>query len=173
MVVWLIGLSGAGKTTIGEQVYRRLKDMQDNVVFLDGDQVRAIMGNDLGYTAEARLANATRISNLCKVLNDQGIDVVCCILSFREETRRWNRAHIDDYYEVYVRVPMELLVERDSKGLYRGAASGEIDNVVGVDIRFEEPQVPDLVIDNDQQVENLTTLVESILAGLQASRPGA
>lgn len=173
MVIWVIGMSGAGKTAIGREVYRLLKAKRPNVVFLDGDDVRQIMGDDLGHTVEDRRANAWRISRLCRYLDGQGIDIVCAVLSIFHETQRWNRQHIPRYFEVYIRVPFETLVERDSKGLYRRAQAGEIENVVGVDIEFPPPASPDLVVDNDEPVESFVRLAERIVNAIpwEGSQP--
>ena len=163
MVIWLVGMSGAGKTAIGQQVYNLLKAQRPNVVFLDGDNVREIMGNDLGYGVADRRTNAARISRLCGFLSKQGIDVVCAILSIFPESQRWNRANIQQYFEVYIRVPFETLVRRDSKGLYQQALTGKIKNVVGVDIDFPEPPHPDLIVDNDAPVESFLEIAERIV----------
>ncbi len=154
MVIWIIGMSGAGKSTIGKEVYTLLKAKRPNVVFLDGDRMREIMGNDLGYTLSDRRQNADRICRLCKLLYSQGIDVVCAILSIFHESQEWNRRNIKNYFEVYIRVPFDLLVSRDPRGLYRQALDGRISNVVGVDIAFAEPLNPDLVIDNERRLES-------------------
>ncbi|HLG29315.1 MAG TPA: adenylyl-sulfate kinase [Candidatus Brocadiales bacterium] len=148
MVIWLIGLAGAGKTAIGWEVYTQLKKEGQNVVFLDGDHVRMIMGDDLGHTVEDREINAWRICRLCRHLDAQGIDVICSILSLFPETRQWNRERYSQYFEVYIDVPMEVLSKRDQKGLYSAAQSGTIKNVVGFDIPFDPPRSPDMVINN-------------------------
>lgn len=163
MIIWLIGLSGAGKTVIGREIHRLLKAKRPNVVFLDGDIVREIMGGDLGYSLEDRHKNAWRICRLCKYLDNQGIDVVCGILSIFHETQQWNRDNISHYFEVYIRVPMETLIQRDSKGLYRRALAGEIHNVVGFDVDFPPPLNPDLIIDNDKPLESLEPIAQRIL----------
>ena len=144
-VYWLTGLSGAGKTTIGKLLYQKLRAQQDNVVFLDGDQLRQVFGDDLGYTPEQRLKSAMRNARLCKLLFDQGLDVVCCTISMFDSVRDWNRTHIPGYCEIYVKASMETLRRRDQKGLY---SQGEID-VAGVHFAIEEPKAPDLILCND------------------------
>ncbi len=115
MVIWLIGLAGAGKTMIGREVYGLLKQRKPTVVFLDGDHVRRIMGDDLGYSIEDRHKNAWRICHLCEYLDSQDIDVVCSILSLFREHQNWNRQHYSDYFEVYIDVSMDELSARDKK----------------------------------------------------------
>lgn len=147
-VYWVTGLSGAGKTTIGKLFYEKLKSKELNTVFLDGDTLRQIFGNDLGYSLDARKKSAMRNSRLCKELSEQGINVICATISMFDDCRLWNRENIKKYKEIYIRVPMEILVQRDQKKLYSRAISGEISNVMGIDIDFEEPKNPDLIIDN-------------------------
>lgn len=164
-VYWITGLSGAGKTTIGKLFFEKLKTREDNVVFLDGDTLRQVFGDDLGYTEEARRKCAMRYSRLCALLGSQGIDVVICTISMFDEVRGWNHENIADYKEIYIRVPMEVLRQRDQKGLYSGNTSEKETDLVGVDIQFEEPKTPDVILDNDgtvspeKQVEILWSLL--------------
>ena len=166
MVIWLIGLSGAGKTSIGQAVHRLLNAKRPNVVFLDGDEMRELMGNDVGYGLADRRKNAERISRLCQWLDRQGIDVVCAILSVFPESQEWNRAHLPRYFEVYIRVSPEVLRARDSKGLYRRALNGEIKNVVGVDLAFTPPPHPNLVLENDAPVASFAGLAVQIVEAI-------
>ena len=147
MVIWLIGLSGAGKTVIGQELFTLFKQ-NNNCVFIDGDIIRDIFNNDLGHSLEDRKKNSRRISRLCHFLSRQNISVVCSILSISHEDQQWNRENIDNYYEVFIDVPLEVLLKRDTKGLYEKALKGEILDVVGVDIEFNDPPNADLVINN-------------------------
>lgn len=167
-VYWVTGLSQAGKTTVGTLLCRELWRRKNSAVLLDGDDLRGVFGDDLGYDAEARLQSAMRYARLCRMLSDQGIDVVCATISMAHDCRRWNRQHIARYFEIYLRVPMDELVARDCKGLYRRAQAGEIQNVVGVDILVEEPEAPDLVIDNYG-----ATTPENVLAMILAATGSA
>ena len=166
MVIWLIGMSGAGKTSIGREVYRLLNARRPNVIFLDGDDVRRVMGNDLGHTIEDRRVNAGRISRLCQFLDSQGIDVVCAILSIFHESQDWNRKQIPSYFEVYIRVPFDTLVARDRKGLYQEALRGEVKDVVGVDIEFPPPAHPDMVIDNEVPISSFERVAKEIVEAM-------
>lgn len=143
-VYFFTGLSGAGKTTIGGLFCRRLKATKPNAVYLDGDEIRVAFGEDVGYTHEERLRWAGRIFRVCKLLSDQGIDVVCCSIAMFDSVRQWNREHIPNYKEIYIRVKKETLMQRNQKGLYTAGH-----NVVGIDLPFDEPKTPDLVIQND------------------------
>lgn len=145
-VYFFTGLSGAGKSTIGGLFHQRLKATKPNVVYLDGDEIRPVFCEDSGYTNEDRLRRAWRIFRVCKMLSDQGIDVIVCSIAMFSEVRAWNRAHIPNYKEIYIRVTKETLLQRNQKGLYTSGV-----NVVGVDLPFDEPQSPDVVIQNDGQ----------------------
>lgn len=165
MVIWIIGLSGAGKTTLAGQVVERIRQLNGKVVLLDGDLIRTLFGNDVDHTIEGRRRNAERLSVLSKFLADQGIHVVAAVLSIFPDWRQWNRKNIPGYAEVYLKASMQTLLRRDIKNLYARAAKGEIVNVVGVDIPFPEPENPELVIENDLdrlEFEDFTDRIMSI-----------
>ena len=166
-LIWITGLAGAGKTTIGKQLYAQLKATKPEVVFLDGDQLREVFGKSEAYTQEERQQLALSYSRLCKVLCSQGIDVICATISMFTECHHWNRANIVRYCEIYIQVPMKILIERDQKQLYSRALQGEIKNVVGVDLGFVAPEKPDLILDNSGGLGELELLVKKILNYLQ------
>ncbi len=147
-VFWITGLSGAGKTTIGKELFKLVKEKEKNTVLLDGDEMREVFGNDLGYSKEDRFRCAMRYARICRMLANQGIHVIICTISMFEEVRAWNREEIAGYIEIYVRVPMELLKERNQKELYSECENGSTGNVVGMDLELELPKNPDLIIDN-------------------------
>jgi len=166
VVIWLIGLSGAGKTTLARGLYERLKPTVPNLVRLDGDEFREIFRNDVDHTVEGRRRNAERISLFCRVLDQQGIHVIAAVLSIFPEWQQWNRDNFRDYFEIFLDVPLETLKARDDKGLYRDAEAGRARNVVGVDIDFLRPARPDLVISADHHKQGADACVERILAQL-------
>lgn len=158
-VYWITGLSGAGKTSIGKLLYEKMKPKYPNTVFLDGDVLREVFGNDLGYTRGERIKCAMRYARLCKMLQEQEMNVICCTISMFDEIRDWNRQNIENYREIYVRVSMEVLMQRNQKGLYKGDRQ-----VAGIHVDIEEPKNPDMVLDNEGDVV-LSELVDNIVKG--------
>ena len=163
MVIWIIGLSGAGKTTLANEVIAQVRFNQNNTVLIDGDMVREVFGNDLGHSMDDRRKNANRICQLGKFLDQQGVNVVCAILSLFPESRTWNRENIENYYEVFIDTPISTLIERDSKGLYRKFNNGEIHDVAGMDINFPRPDNADLIINNIKSKEDLLSFANIIV----------
>ena len=103
-LIWITGLSGAGKTTIATAVFKKLKEKKANSVFLDGDIIRDVLNNDLSHNPKDRLKNAYRISKLCEFLTSQNIHVVCSTMSLFKEIHQMNRKNIANYYEIFVDV---------------------------------------------------------------------
>ena len=167
-VYFFTGLAGAGKTTIGGLFYERLKEISPDAELIDGDRVRSggsnqpnpnVMNEDR-YTTEARKSGAWGMFARCRDIAEQGRDVVVCSISMYKEIRDWNRANIQHYREIYVKASMDTLYRRDQKRLYSSKAK----NVVGVDLPWDEPDSPDVVVENDgdespeEIVENLVEL---------------
>ena len=157
-VYFFTGLAGAGKTTIGGLFYRRLKARKPNVFCVDGDAMDGVFERP-GYSTAARLKDAKPEFRLCWALAEQGIDVVMCSISMFDEIRDWNRANIDNYKEIYIKVTRDTLYRRDQKQLYSSGAK----EVVGVDLPWDEPKCPDVVIQNDGE-----ETPEEIVARLEA-----
>lgn len=152
-VFWITGLSGAGKSTIGRALSRNLRSSGCQVIFLDGDALRAAVSSDLGYSAEDRRSAAMRNAKLCRMLAEQGFEVICSTISLFHDVHRWNREHIARYHEILVRAPLEELKRRDIKGVYLTNGSPSSANVVGLDIPAEIPEAPDLILDNDSSLD--------------------
>ena len=161
-VIWITGLSGSGKTTIGREVYAKLSDIYPNTVLLDGDGFREVLGNDLGHNPNDRLENAKRISRMCVFLVSQNINVICCTMSLYKEIHDSNRKTIKHYIEVFIDCDIDELIKRDQKSLYTKAINGDIDNVVGINLPYDKPASCELVIDNNMQ-DNLHEKVNRIL----------
>lgn len=159
---WVTGLSGAGKTTVGYLLYEKIRLEKETVVFLDGDTLREVFGGDLGYTVEDRHTSAMRNARICRLLSDAGLDVVCCTISMFEDVRLWNRKHIPDYCEIYLKVPEDVLRRRNQKGLY----DSELQNLVGFGVAMEEPKQPNVVIVNDGE-RSPAEIADEILIALK------
>ena len=147
-VYWITGLSGAGKTTLGRELWQRLRAAGRPAIFLDGDMLREVIAEDLGHNLANRRKSAMRNPRLCRMLASQGGDVVCPTISMFHEVQRWNRENIANYREIYLRVPMDELQRRDAKGIYAAARRGDLSDVVGLDVAAELPETPDLILDN-------------------------
>jgi len=163
MVIWIAGLSGAGKSTIGKLVWDRLRERTPNVVLLDGDELRAVFGGAIGHDPEARRQQSIRIGNLCRLLDRQGVHVVCCAVTIAPEVQASSRQELSGYFEVFLDVSLDVLKKRDPKGIYARAARGEVKNLAGVDIPYQAPQHPHLVIENNTARTDLSELARRIL----------
>jgi len=142
---WITGLSATGKTTLSKKLVEYIKTNGGTIVYLDGDELRMVLADE-AYTREERLALGMRYSRLCKLLTDQGIDVVIAVIGLFHEIHKWNRENISNYIEIFIDTPLNELIKRDPKGLYRKFKSGEISNVAGLDLNVDFPKNPDLLI---------------------------
>jgi len=173
MVIWVTGLSGSGKTTVCRALYELLKGECPELVLLDGDRIRQACGDDLGYRETDRMTQVKRLQRLAQLLSEQGLTVLVAVLYAHPDLLAWNRQHLPDYVEVYLRASRDLLQRRDRKGLYSGAAKGSVQHVVGMDIPWHEPTAPDMVINADEALapELLARqVVESIPALMEPRR---
>jgi adenylylsulfate kinase-like enzyme len=165
MIVWIIGLSGAGKSTIAAELYTQWKPHAPNLVLLDGDALREVFAHtgEGAYTTEGRRINAQRMRSLCRLLDVQNMHVICPILSIFEEDRAANRAEYSSFFEVYIDATLTEVSARDNKGLYAASRAGSMPNVVGVDIPFTPPANPDMVIRSGTPPVDASAAAHSIL----------
>jgi adenylylsulfate kinase len=164
MVIWLIGLSGAGKTTLGIKLKEYLAGRGAPCVLIDGDAVREFFDGDLGFKREDRVANIKRIALAVHFLESSGTNAVVCNISPFEELRKFHRAKIRGYREIYLKRSLAECKKNDVKKMY--ATQSDKTDIVGVDTAFDEPSSPDLVLDTGtQDIEasflKLKTFVES------------
>jgi adenylylsulfate kinase len=149
--LWFTGLSGAGKTTVGEIVEKELKERGLRVEVLDGDIVRTNLSKGLGFSREDRNINVLRIGFVANLLTRNGVAVIVSAISPYKEARDQVRRRIIDFVEVFVDVPLEVAAERDVKGLYKKAFAGEIKQFTGVSDPYEPPVAPDLILKTDEE----------------------
>lgn len=149
MVIWVTGLSGAGKTTLCSTVYQRLKPSLPHLVLLDGDVVRRTFGNDLTHAEPDRVRQVRRLRSMAKVMAEQHLIVLVAVLYSHPELLAWNRENLPGYFEVHLATSLEVVMQRDDKGLYAAARAGTMKNVVGIDIPWHAPDRPDLVLGGD------------------------
>ena len=164
-VVWLTGLSGAGKSTIADAAVRALHGMGVKTYVLDGDNVRHGLNKDLGFTPEDRAENVRRVAEVARLMHDAGLVVFVALVSPFEADRQAAKELFapGEFLEVYVDTPLEVAQERDPKGLYAKAQTGSIPNMTGVGQAYEVPAHPDLVLrgtgDLDATVQVLVTAI--------------
>ncbi len=152
-IVWLTGLSGAGKSTIATDLERELFAMGLHTYILDGDNIRHGLSANLGFAPEDRQENIRRVGEVAKLMMDAGVLVVTAFISPYRDDRRLARSLVNenDFIEVYVNAPLEVCEQRDTKGLYKKARAGEIKNFTGVNAPYEPPEKPDVVVHTDKQ----------------------
>ena len=170
--LWFTGLSGAGKSTIADIVEKRLRDGGAKVEVLDGDVVRTNLSKGLGFSKEDRDTNIRRIGFVCKLLARNGAISISAAISPYKEIRDEIRSQIDNFVEVYTECPLEVLVERDTKGLYKKALSGEIKNFTGVSDPYEAPENPEVLVNSaEQTAEESAEIVWARLVELELIKP--
>lgn len=147
-VFWVTGLSGCGKTTFAKILKQECDRNNYHTIFIDGDIIRDILGNTKAYDAASRLQTSYQYARLCRFLVSQQTYVICATISLFHEIQAWNRQHIPGYVEIFLDRPIETLTQQDNKNLYHQALSGNINNVVGVDIIAEYPKNPDYHLKN-------------------------
>ena len=149
--LWFTGLPCAGKSTLAQLVAKELMRRDRVVEVLDGDVVRTNLSKGLGFSKEDRDENIRRIGFVCRLLSRNGVVAIAAAVSPYRAARDEVRASIEPFVEVYVHAPLETCIQRDPKGLYKKALSGEIQNFTGVNDPYEPPLNPELIVDTSQE----------------------
>jgi adenylyl-sulfate kinase len=149
--LWFTGLSGSGKTALAKLLEPELRKRGLKVERLDGDIVRQSLTRDLGFSKEDRNKNIERVTFVAKLLTRNGVAVLCSFISPYITRRDKSRKEIGNFVECYVECPLETLIERDVKGLYKKALAGEIQNFTGVSDPYEAPPNPEIVVNSATQ----------------------
>jgi adenylyl-sulfate kinase len=166
LVLWLTGLSGAGKTTIAVEVEKELISRGKAVYRLDGDHIRLGLNADLGFSQEDRHENIRRIAEVAALFQDAGLITIVCFISPFQKMREYARKKIgsNNFREIFIKADLQTCMARDPKGLYRKALNHEIREFTGVTSPYEEPDHPDLVINTEQLTvsEAVTQIIQKI-----------
>ncbi len=164
-VVWMTGLSGAGKTTVALEMLRQLDGRGLRLERLDGDVVRESLTKDLGFSAEDRAKNIERVTFVAKLLSRNGVGCICSFISPYQAVRDHVRAETTNFLEVFIDAPLEVVIGRDVKGMYKKAIAGEIPNFTGISDPFEAPASPDIHLRTD--LETVAESAGKIIAELE------
>ncbi len=163
--LWFTGMSGSGKSTLAELVEKDLLERGLNVEVLDGDVIRTNLSKGLGFSQEDRDINIRRVGFVCNLLTRNGAIAIAACISPYKAIRDENRALIGRFVEVYCQAPIEKLIERDPKGLYKKALAGEIKGFTGIDDPYEEPEKAEIVVNTAE--ETIEESVAKILRTLE------
>ncbi len=164
--VWFTGLSGAGKSTIANALAEELRRRRMKVEVLDGDVIRTNLSKGLGFSKEDRDTNVLRVGWVAEVLSRNGVAVICALISPYRDVRAQVRSRIKNFVEVFVDAPLEEVIRRDVKGLYKKALAGEIKNFTGISDPYEPPEAPEVVCNTAE--ETVEESVQKVLAYLEA-----
>ena len=149
-VIWITGIPASGKTTIANLLKTYLQTKNIPVDMLDGDEIRATLSKDLGFSEQDRKEHNRRIIFIAKLLAKNGITTIIPLISPYRETRELARKEIPNFVEVYVKASVDTCIKRDPKGLYKKAQAGQITNLTGLQSPYEEPKNPELVLDTEK-----------------------
>jgi len=168
-VLWFTGLSGSGKSTIADELEKKLHELGKHTMLLDGDNVRHGLNKDLGFTDQDRVENIRRIAEVSKLMVSSGlITIVSFISPFRSERLMARKLFNDgEFIEIFIDTPIEVCEARDSKGLYKKARAGQLKNFTGIDSDYEEPEMSEIVLQNSDS--NIDDLVDNILDYLRTN----
>ena len=153
ILIWLSGISGSGKSTIANELEKKLYENNFLSYLLDGDNIRIGLNKDLGFTDDDRKENIRRISEVSRLMLDAGLIVITAFISPFKEERQLAKSLVleENYFLVHVDCSVEKCEERDVKGLYKKARAGEIKNFTGIDSPYEVPENPNLIVNTEKE----------------------
>jgi len=173
-VIWITGLSGAGKTTVAAALDQCLRERGLIPILLDGDILRNLFKstNKIGktYNREARIKLALKYARLCKTLSSQGFTVIIATISMYSEAYAWNRTNLPNYFEIYLKVPLKELRRRDPKKIYQRYDAGDLSDVAGLDLAVDEPLEPHVILDFETHpsfYDSPTNIAEYLMSKLE------
>ena len=173
-VIWITGLSGAGKTTVAEQLTLRIGELGLNPILLDGDVLRDLFKStgviSETYNREARIKLALKYAHICKILSSQGFTVIIATISMYNEAYAWNRTNLPNYFEIYLKVPLKELRRRDPKKIYQRYDAGDLSDVAGLDLAVDEPLEPQVILDFETHpslYDSPTNIAEYLMSKLE------
>lgn len=152
--LWITGISGSGKTTLAVKLSKYFETLNHSHEVLDGDVYRSILSPSAGYTEKERNEFREKVIFIAKLLNKHGVSCIIPLLSSSREVREFARSELNNFVEIYLKCPLEVCIRRDPKGIYQSARLNNDVNVVGIDIPYEEPDSPELIIETDKQTIN-------------------
>ena len=173
-VIWITGLSGAGKTTLANELIKSLKKRDLRPILLDGDILRKLLKvphkpKD-SHTRESRIELALKYAQMCRLLSSQGFTVVIATISMFDEVYAWNRANLPRFFEIYLKVPIKELRSRDPKNIYQRHTDGDLRNVAGLDLVVDQPYESHLTLDFETQAsiwQSPKRLADHVMSELQ------
>jgi adenylyl-sulfate kinase len=163
--VWFTGMSGAGKSTLSNLLEQRLRELGGKVELFDGDVVRTHLCKGLGFSKEDRDENVRRIGFVCELLSRNGVIAIAAAISPYRSTREQVRARVPNFVEVYVECPVEVLIERDVKGLYKKALAGDVPHFTGISDPYEPPLAAEVTVNSSAETPQQS--LEKIWATLE------
>jgi len=157
--LWFTGLSGAGKSTIAIKVAEKLRSNGRFVEILDGDELRKNLSRGAGFSKEDRDNHIRRVAYVSRLLSRNGVVAITACISPYAEIRDFARGLNENFVEVFVNCPIDKLIERDPKGLYKKALAGEIKNFTGISDPYENPKNPEVVVNTDKETPDESTQI--------------
>ena len=157
---WITGLSASGKTTMSRMLHEHFITAGNNIILLDGDELRDIFSNH-SYSRRDRIKNGLNYSKLCKYLVSQNVNVIIAVIGLFKDIHTWNRKNIPGYCEIFIDTPIEELKKRDPKGIYKLYDEGRTNNIAGLDLKVDYPTNPDIHIKWNPKLdeENMFNLI--------------